>query len=58
MNDIVLVDHELFTKRRKEIFMIDKFINAGYNVEVWDISNIVYPGISYSDEQNEHYVKK
>lgn len=58
MNDIVLVDHELFTKRRKEIFMIDKFIDAGYNVEVWDISNIVYPGISYSDEQNEHYVKK
>lgn len=58
MKNIVLIDHELFTKRRKTIFMIDKLLNSGYNVEVWDISQIVYPERFYPDEQKENYVRK
>lgn len=58
MKKIVLIDHELFTIRRKKIFMIEEFINNGYDVEIWDISNIVYPNIKYPDEQQDKLVYK
>lgn len=58
MKDIIFIDHELFTKRRKSIFMIDQLQSSGYNVEIWDISNIVYPERLYPDELNEKYVRK
>lgn len=58
MKKLILIDHELYTKRRKQIFMIDDFIKSGYNVEIWDISNIVYPNIQYPDEINDMIVHK
>lgn len=58
MKKIVLIDHELFTIRRKKIFMVEEFINNGYDVEIWDISNIVYPNIKYPDEQQDKLVYK
>lgn len=58
MKKLILIDHELYTKRRKEIFMIDAFIKSGFNVEIWDISNIVYPNIKYPDELQDKIVRK
>lgn len=59
MNNIVLIDHEPFTKRRKELFYIDNFIKAGFEIEVWDISQYIFRGIHIIDMvDNENYVVK
>lgn len=56
MRKIVIIDHEPYTTRRKELFLVSEFIELGYSVEVWDVSEYVF-GIKYSSESIE-YVKK
>lgn len=47
---IVLIDHEPLTKRRKDIFMIDKFISYGYEFEFWNLSSLFDKNINYPDQ--------
>lgn len=56
--NIILIDHEPYSIRRKELFYIDELIAAGYHVEVWDISQFVFPGIKLVDEITEDYLIK
>lgn len=56
--NIVLIDHEPYSTRRRELFYIDELRDAGYNVAVWDISQLVFPGIKVTDEITESYLKK
>lgn len=56
MGKIVIIDQEPYTTRRKELFFISEFIEFGYSVEVWDVSEYVF-GTKYSNESIE-YVKK
>lgn len=59
MKKFILIDHEPFTKRRKELFYIEELINRGIDVEVWDISQYCFPTITIADTlQNEVYVTK
>lgn len=58
MKNIVLIDHEPFTRRRKELFYIDEFIRAGFNVQVWDLSRLISPGMKLADELEEEYAIK
>lgn len=48
--------HEPLTDRIKSNFYIDDFIKDGWNIEYWDISQYIYPGIILSGQVNENYV--
>lgn len=56
--NIVLIDHEPYSTRRRELFYIDELRASGYNVAVWDISQLVFPGMKVTDEITESYLKK
>lgn len=56
--NIVLIDHEPFTKRRKRIFYINELIELGYHIEVWDLSQLIFPGMHLADEITESYLLK
>lgn len=49
MKKFILIDHEPWTLRRKELFY-DLFEKAGIPLVVWDLSNWLYPGLHDSDE--------
>lgn len=55
MKKIIFIDHEPYTKRRKQIFYIDELILNGFSVEVWDISSFLYPNITIVDSIYESY---
>lgn len=42
MKKIIIIDHEPFTIRRKQIFYIDELREAGFDVEFWDCSLYLY----------------
>lgn len=50
---IILIDHEPFTQRRKELFYIDKFLDCGFVFEIWDVSQCVYSGMKLPDMLDE-----
>lgn len=54
---IILIDHEPFTIRRKELFYIEELIAAGFNVSVWNITRWYYPEMSIVDTIDKDYVK-
>lgn len=56
--NIILVDHEPFTLRRKELFYIDALISRGFNVEVWNINRWFYPEMFIVDTIDAEYVKQ
>ncbi len=58
MKKLLLLDHEPWTIRRKQLFY-DLFKEAGFPLEVWDLSQWLYPGISNPDGLNdEEYLTK
>lgn len=48
MKKFILIDHEPWTLRRKQLFY-DPLEKAGINLTVWDISDWLYPGIFITD---------
>lgn len=56
--NIILIDHEPYSIRRKKLFYIDELISIGYNIIVWDISQFIFPGMKVTDEITESYLKK
>lgn len=58
MKKFILLDHEPWTLRRKQLFY-DLFERAGIPLEVWDLSQWLYPGISNPDGINDaNYLTK
>lgn len=57
MKKYILIDHEPWTVRRKELFL-DLFNEAGIKLEVWDLSQWLHPGLQMSDEINGDYLTK
>lgn len=55
---IIIICHEPLTVRIKSNFYIDDFVNAGFDLEYWDLSQVIYPGIILVDQLNMSYVKK
>lgn len=58
MKNIVLIDHEPFTKRRKEVFYIEELRQNGCCIEVWDMSEYVFPGMRIVDSIDAAYISK
>lgn len=56
MKNVIIIDHEPFTKRRKEIFYIPQLFDRGYNIKVWSVSKLLYPDMVIADSINESYV--
>jgi len=44
MKDIILIDHEPYSTRRRDLFMVDDFIRCGYKYEVWCLANYLFKG--------------
>lgn len=58
MKKFILIDHEPWTLRRKQLFY-DMFAKAGINLTVWDLSQWLYPGFTNPDTlSNEPYLSK
>lgn len=58
MKQFILIDHEPWTVRRKQLFY-DLFEQAGLKLEVWDLSQMLYPGFSNPDEiETAPYLKR
>lgn len=56
MKRFILIDHEPWTLRRKQLFY-DLFQKAGISLEVWDLSQWLHPGLHNPDElQDEPYL--
>ena len=53
---IVLIDQEPFTKRRKELFFVDRFFQEGYRFEVWSIAELLKMPGTYIDKISDNYV--
>lgn len=59
MHKIVIIDHEPFTQRRKDLFFIQNFIDEGFDIQVWDISQYIFGNIHINGMlNNEKYVTK
>ena len=50
MKSIVIIDHEPLTIRRKQIFRIDEFLDAGFDVRFWDCSQFFHKGMQLADQ--------
>lgn len=58
MKKIVIIDHEPYSQRRKDLFCVNNFINEGYLLEIWDVSKYVFGDIHVNGEINEEFVLK
>ena len=58
LKKIRIICHEPLTIRIRSNFYIEEYINAGFNVEYWDLSQAIYPGIKLADQLEVSYVKK
>lgn len=50
MKKIIFVQHEPLTPNIEKKFCLCELINAGIELEYWDISQLLYPGINVADE--------
>lgn len=55
INKIVIIEHESLSYRKKENYLINEFIDKGYNIEYWDCSQFFFPGINLGDTLCEDY---
>lgn len=55
MKDIIIIDHEPLTIRKKQIWHIEELRVRGFHVAFWDISEYVHPGMKIADTLNECY---
>lgn len=44
MKNIVLIDHEPYSTRRRDLFMIEDFTKLGYKYDVWCLAEYLYKG--------------
>ena len=50
LKKIIIICHEPLTIRIRSNFYIEEYINTGFNVEYWDLSQAIYPGIKLADQ--------
>lgn len=58
MKNIVIIDHEPLSIRRRQIFYIDELRTAGFDVAFWDCSQYFHEGIILTDTLEVPYVCK
>lgn len=58
MKKIVIIQHEPLTPNIENKFCLKELISAGFELEYWDVSQVIYPGLKVADEYNIEYLKK
>lgn len=58
MKKIVLIDNEPFTKRREQLFYINRLIADGFSVQIWDASPFFPADNNLVDIIREDYIKR
>ena len=58
MRSVVLIDNEPFTKRRGQLFYIDRLKQDGFEVKIWDMSAFFPADNNLVDMINADYVRK
>ncbi len=56
MKNIIILQHEPLTPNIEKKFCLKELINAGFSLEYWDISQIIYPGLTVADEVSYDYL--
>lgn len=58
MKQLIILSQAPLTPQIRRNCYIDEFINAGYtNIEFWDISQYLHPGIKLKDELQDEHIK-
>ena len=55
MKRIIIIDHEPLTLRRQQIFHMEDFLNAGFELEHWDMSQYFFPGMTLPNTLKKPY---
>lgn len=55
MKEVIIIDHEQFTNRRREVFLIEELRAQGVSVKVWDISQYLFPEVYIVDALHTEY---
>lgn len=58
MKDLIILSQAPLTPQIKRNNYVDEYIDIGYTIQFWDISQLIHPGMKYNDEQNEFYQKR
>lgn len=58
LKKVIIICHEPLTVRLKSNFYIKEYISAGFDLEYWDLSQVIYPGIKLVDQLEEPYIKR
>lgn len=58
MKNIILIDNEPYTRRREQLFYINRLIKDGFNVEIWDLSSLFPRGKNMADKIESKIVKR
>lgn len=57
MKKIIIIQHEPLTPNIENKFCINELITAGFDLEYWDISQLIYPGLTLSDKKVYEYLR-
>ncbi|WP_071134463.1 hypothetical protein [Millionella massiliensis] len=55
MKRIIIIDHEPLTLRREQIFHMEEFLAAGFELEHWDMSQYFFPGMTLPNTLQKPY---
>lgn len=55
MKRIIIIDHEPLTVRRQQIFHMEEFLAAGFELEHWDMSQYFHPGMTLPNTLRKPY---
>lgn len=55
MKRIIIIDHEPLTLRREQIFHMEEFQAAGFELEHWDMSQYFHPGMTLPNTLKKKY---
>lgn len=57
MKNIVILSQAPLTPQIKRNNYVDEYLSVGYDVQFWDMSQIIHPGMKYNDELYESYLR-
>lgn len=58
MKDLIILSQAPLTPQIKRNNYVDEYLNVGYKIQFWDISQLLHPGVKYNDELSASYQKR
>lgn len=58
MKRIIIIQHEPLCPNIEKKYCLKELRKADFDIEYWDISQIIYPGLKVADELSTDYLKK